>query len=89
MYEAVANLPPHEDESPIQNQVEPGKRPWETSKTGYISWAVDTLVRKANEKDGQTGSAVGAIVAQTSEIGRAEDIKAALEVLDNDKMDVS
>ena len=87
MYDSVAMLPEHEDsQNPTQNQLEPGKRPWEASKSGYLSWAVDTLVRKAGEKDvgvGGAGSAVGAVVELTNQIGTAEDIKAALQALNS------
>ncbi|KAK7685114.1 hypothetical protein QCA50_011953 [Cerrena zonata] len=86
MYDSVAMLPEYEDSDPhlVQNQIEPGKRPWEASKSGYLSWAVDTLVRKAGEKDGASGGAgstVGTIVQLTSEVGSAEDIKTALQAL--------
>ncbi|TFK94976.1 Mis12-domain-containing protein [Polyporus arcularius HHB13444] len=67
---------------------EPGKRPWETSKTGYVNWAVDQLMQRAKEKaKGEAGegaafaegsSAVGATAATAYDIARAEDMKAIL-----------
>ncbi|KAI0718902.1 Mis12 protein-domain-containing protein [Cerioporus squamosus] len=66
----------------------PGKRPWETSKTGYVNWAVDQLMQRAKEKaKGEAGegatfaegsSAVGATAATAYDVARAEDVKAIL-----------
>ena len=73
---------------------EPGKRPWETTKTGYLNWAVEQLMQRAKEKaKGESGdsaafaegsSAVGATAAAAYAIARAEDVKAILGQLTGD-----
>ena len=77
---------------------EPGKRPWETSKTGYVNWAVDQLMQRAKEKaKGEAGegaafaegsSAVGATAAMAYDVGRAEDVKAILGQIVGEGADV-
>ncbi|KAI9061573.1 Mis12-domain-containing protein [Trametes sanguinea] len=94
MYEAVASLPPLDSSSAVLDPgvvPEPGKRPWETSKTGYLNWAVEQLMQRAKEKAkreqpgvsgggfGEGSSAVSAAAASAYEVGSAEDIKALLE----------
>ncbi|KAL7283921.1 hypothetical protein ACG7TL_001193 [Trametes sanguinea] len=94
MFEAVASLPPLDPSSAVLEPgvvPEPGKRPWETSKTGYLNWAVEQLMQRAKEKAkreqsgasgsgfGEGSSAVGAAAASAYEVGSAEDIKALLE----------
>ncbi|KAI0646680.1 Mis12-domain-containing protein [Trametes meyenii] len=91
MFDAVASLPPLDPSSAVLEPgvvPEPGKRPWETSKTGYLNWAVEQLMQRAKEKAkgeaggsvfGEGSSAVGATAAAAYEIGSAQDVKALLE----------
>jgi kinetochore protein Mis12/MTW1 len=59
---------------------DPGKRQWETSKDGYLSWAVEHLVARARKQAGENGSSVVSELAmQAGEVGKAEDLRAALE----------
>ncbi|KAM5541895.1 hypothetical protein V8D89_004624 [Ganoderma adspersum] len=52
MYASVSALPPADalDTRGAGPTTEPGKRPWETSKTGYLNWAVGQLMERAKEK---------------------------------------
>lgn len=98
MYASVSALPPADPLDPLDLATEPGKRPWETSKTGYLNWAVGQLMARAKERargelvggdgDGAAfaeGSAeVGAAVGAAYGVGRAEDVKAALEAVGGD-----
>lgn len=83
MYSAVSSLPPH-DHASITAPPDLGKRPWETNKTGYLNWAREQLVARAQEEEAgaaPSGSAVvGALTAGAYEIARVEDVKAALSV---------
>lgn len=101
-YDVVSSLPPYDPSAASQLAlplVEPGKRPWETNKTGYMNWAVLQLVSRA-KGGGQAagGSAVSTVAEATSRVGKVEDIKALLELVsatprphtqDDDKMDES
>ncbi|KAI0327644.1 Mis12-domain-containing protein [Cubamyces sp. BRFM 1775] len=91
MFDAVSSLPPLDPSSAVLEPgivPEPGKRPWETSKTGYINWAVEQLMQRAKEKAkgepsasgfGEGSSAVSAAAAAAYDVGSAEDVKALLE----------
>ena len=60
---------------------DPGKRQWETSKTGYLNWAVDQLLARVRRQEGAGGStAASELVTQVHDIATAEDLKATLEV---------
>ena len=54
MYASVSALPPADSLESMGSAsaptTEPGKRPWETSKTGYLNWAVGQLMERAKEK---------------------------------------
>ena len=88
-HDAVASLPPYHPDDVAHLSVppvEPGKRQWETSKTGYMNWAISQLIARARDKDkegvpveGSESSAVGNIANAAQKIGKAEDVKAALE----------
>ena len=83
-YETISSLPPYDPSTASQLAAplaEPGKRPWETSKTGYMNWAVLQLVSRA-KAGGQAlgGSAVGTVADATARVGKVEDIKALLEL---------
>ncbi|PIL26863.1 hypothetical protein GSI_11043 [Ganoderma sinense ZZ0214-1] len=98
MYTSVSALPPVDELDPgsAAPTTEPGKRPWETSKTGYLNWAVGQLMERAKEKArdeqvGEDGAAfaegsaeVGAAVSAAYGVGRAEDLKAVLESVGGD-----
>ena len=84
MYNAVSSLPEH-DHASVTPPPDPGKRPWETSKTGYLNWAREQLVAKMKEGEGPEGvargegsSAVGALVATAYEVSKVDDVRAAL-----------
>ncbi|KAI0731815.1 Mis12 protein-domain-containing protein [Fomitopsis betulina] len=88
MYNNVASLPPLDPAFTAPEPTgssEPGKRPWEMSKTGYFNWAVEQLMLRAKEKArgeggfGEGSSAVGAIATSAYGVGSADYVKAALE----------
>ena len=82
MYETIASLPPIEHSFASVDLTEPGKRPWETSKSGYINWAVGRLLVK-----GEAGSsAVDKDENLASEVGSGEDLRQALHAI-GDKID--
>ncbi|KAI0715072.1 Mis12 protein-domain-containing protein [Earliella scabrosa] len=102
LHAAVSSLPEIDPSSAALEPgvlPEPGKRPWETSKTGYLNWAVDQLMQRAKEKaKSETGegaafaegsSAVGATAAAAYDIARAEDVKAFLGQVAGEGADVS
>ncbi|KAJ3530618.1 hypothetical protein NM688_g7684 [Phlebia brevispora] len=84
-YEAVSSLPPYDPSTASQIPLplaEPGKRPWETSKIGYMNWAVTQLVSRAKDGAQPTGnSTVGAVADTANKIGRADDIKVLLQLV--------
>lgn len=92
MYDAVTSLPPHDPSSAVEQLAmplpEPGKRLWETNKTGYMNWAIEQLLTRTKERDqGTSSSAVGTVVAATSSVGRAEDVKATVQSLTSSSPD--
>jgi len=90
MYQVVASLPPL-DVNPTadQAQLKSGKRQWETSKNGYVNWAVGRLLAKSDGSNTETGNimpaqghfAVGQVQSLTQGIGATGDFKHALEVV--------
>jgi len=81
MYKSVSALPAHDPASFQLPLPDPGKRPWETSKTGYLNWAVGQLLVKTRDTTGREGSAaVGKAVEDSYGIGTSEHVKAALEL---------
>lgn len=87
MFDSVSSLTPH-DPSPAENIIrplaEPGKRPWETSKSGYLNWAVDQLLSKSKSRgltSSQGGPAIGAATTVADEIAAASDVKQAQAIL--------
>jgi kinetochore protein Mis12/MTW1 len=62
--------------------VDPGKRPWETSKTGYVNWAVGQLVERTKEEEGRSGgkgsSTFDALGAKVEDIGSADGLRGLL-----------
>lgn len=91
MYDGIASLPPL-DPASITNLTqfqltEPGKRQWETSKTGYLNWAVAQLVAKSRTQS-EGGSRIDAVSARAEEIGSAEDLRVLLELTEGVKTDL-
>lgn len=83
MYDSISNLPPHDPASFTLPLPDPGKRPWETSKTGYLKWAVgQLLVREGVGAKGDRDPAVGKVVEVAEGVGKAEDVKAASQLAD-------
>jgi kinetochore protein Mis12/MTW1 len=90
MYASVSSLPPLEPAviaSLTQFQLtDPGKRQWETSKSGYLNWAVGQLLSKARrEEDDEIASGNSAVTASITasleDIGTATDLRAALDAI--------
>ena len=91
-YEAVSSLPPYDPSSASHLSMplaEPGKRPWETSKTGYINWAVSQAIarvrEKGEEKDNTEGTdnlIVENIVNTTSKIAKVDDVKTTIQLIE-------
>lgn len=85
MHEALTKLPPLDDAtlkflaSCAGNH--PGQRPWETSKTGYLNWAVAQLMNRAKEKELVKGS-VDNMVEQANQVGTSDDLRDALDVVE-------
>ncbi|KAF8637183.1 hypothetical protein AX17_002980 [Amanita inopinata Kibby_2008] len=79
MYEAVSSLPPLEPAvvASLSHGPEPeaGKRPWETSKMGYVSWAVGRLLERAK----QQGVAAAATGGGGIGVGREEEVVAMMD----------
>lgn len=86
MHDAVASLPPHDPSSEVLKvpPPEPGKRPWETSRTGYLNWVIEQLLDRAKEHD-QSSSSTG---ASAFRVGKPEHVEAALEAAGEDSMDI-
>lgn len=93
MHEAMLTLPPLDPLSLPQVPVEPGKRPWETSKTGYVNWAVGQLVEKSREEITGTGAVAGeqqrtrrskldVLCATVEDIGAAQDLRELMTTAD-------
>jgi kinetochore protein Mis12/MTW1 len=85
MFSAVSSLPPLTPEavaafsqSPL---VDPGKRPWEVSKMGYLDWASKQVLAKAQQSDGGAGSSVvGSLVESTTAVAKTQDLRRFMEV---------
>lgn len=63
--------------------VEPGKRKWETSKTGYMNWAVEQLVERTKQEDGKPSgkgsSKFDILSAKVEDIGSADGLRGMVE----------
>ena len=83
MYETLSSLPPVEPSLASVDLTEPGKRQWETSKSGYINWAVGRLLVK-----GEAGEqhSVDNVEKSSREIGTGEDLRNALHAA-KDRLD--
>lgn len=86
MYNACSSLEPLD--APTLSSLtqvelsEPGKRPWESTKSGYLRWATERLVAKARENEGGINE-VTVLVDHTEQIGRAERLRKAFQVTEN------
>ncbi|KAF9044611.1 Mis12-domain-containing protein, partial [Hymenopellis radicata] len=78
LFTTVSQLPELDPETPqtlAQLQLaDPGKQKWETSKEGYLSWAVEQLLAR-----GEGASEIGEIRSRESDIGTAEQLKQMLK----------
>ncbi|KAG6837474.1 hypothetical protein H0H93_009017 [Arthromyces matolae] len=81
MYNAVAGLPPLDASSLTSLGYDPGKRQWETSVTGYKNWAVAQLLDKADSSEEGGKTVVDTLMERSHEIGRAEQLRLAVEAM--------
>lgn len=79
MCNEVSSLPPHDPASFQLPLPDPGKRPWETSKTGYLNWAVGQLLVRQGDDGRKGGSAVARVAEVVRAVGKPEDVKGALK----------
>jgi kinetochore protein Mis12/MTW1 len=61
---------------------EPGKRPWESTKSGYLKWAFERLLAKSKEQTGED-SEVTDLADRMDHVGQAEKLRRAIEVTEN------
>lgn len=82
MYETVSGLPSLDRATVAElsqyQMSEPGKRQWETSKTGYLKWAVGQLIGRIRA-EGESSAVVSEIEQQAASIGSADDLQKAAE----------
>lgn len=93
MFNSVAALPPLDPAIVASiNQIalsDPGKRQWETSKTGYLKWAVGQLLDKTVE-DGTGGrSNLDTLTERVSDVGNANSLRTAVEAVDGVRTDLN
>ncbi|KAF9234037.1 Mis12-domain-containing protein [Melanogaster broomeanus] len=84
MFSAISSLPPLTPESTATLTqlplADPGKRPWETSKTGYFDWATKQVLAKVKQQNQGAGdTAIGALVESSGAITSTQDMKALVE----------
>ncbi|EPQ53771.1 hypothetical protein GLOTRDRAFT_122273 [Gloeophyllum trabeum ATCC 11539] len=90
MYDSVSQLPPidHASETAVAltqlRLSDPGKRQWETNRTGYFNWAVEQLMARARE---QGATAVDKAEEEAGRVGSVEDVRALLEELGETRED--
>jgi len=81
MYQSMSSLPALDPTSLPVALDEPGKRLWETSKTGYMNWAVGQLVERSREDGGGMGeeragrSKVDVLCESSFMVGSAESLR--------------
>ena len=73
MYQIVSSLPPLDPSFSSVDLTEPGKRQWESSKSGYLNWAVGRLLVKGKAENERNPSL---------EVGSGEDLRNALHAVD-------
>ncbi|KAK0465218.1 Mis12 protein-domain-containing protein [Desarmillaria tabescens] len=90
MHSAVSNLPPIDPETIAAlaqfQETDSGKRQWETSKSGYLNWAVSQLLSRSKTREG--GGEVEGITEQAAEIGQAEQLRQAFEITNGVREDL-
>jgi len=89
MYRTLSSLPPLETLPTAVDLSEPGKRQWETSKTGYMNWVLGRLLVKGETKEGMGHGAVDKIDLTASEIGTGEELRCALNAVGAIKRDLA
>lgn len=64
----------------MQMMQEPGKRMWETSKTGYVNWAVGQLVARtrAREREDSEGRRGGGVNGAASSAAGGDGVVASV-----------
>ncbi|TFK44110.1 Mis12 protein-domain-containing protein [Crucibulum laeve] len=89
MYTTVSSLPPLDPALavPPSDNAQPGKRLWETGETGYSKWAALSVWAKKTQISGETEDdkpvgEVGKLVEGAKEVGAAQGLRRALEVVD-------
>lgn len=68
---------------------EPGKRQWETNKTGYMNWVLGRLLTKGAAKEGMGHGAVDKVDLTASEIGTAKELRRALDAVGAMELDLA
>jgi kinetochore protein Mis12/MTW1 len=87
MYRLASSLPPMDPKLSVVAQTsEPGKRQWETGRSGYTHWAVGQMLTKAGD-GGNWG--VGPVVEGAYGVGTARDVKTLLDTEGEESMDVT
>lgn len=94
MFNSVSTLPPLDPSTmPSISQMQladPGKRQWETSKTGYLNWAVGQLLERTKEEDNVAGrSSVDILSTKVEEVGHASQLRAAVEAAGSVRADLN
>lgn len=84
MFSAVSSLPALTPESTAALTqlplVDPGKRPWETSKAAYFDWATKQVLAKVKPQTSGTGDTTIAALAKLSDsIAKSRDMNALVE----------
>ena len=86
MYTTVSSLPPLEV-APTVDLTEPGKRQWETSRSGYVNWALSRLLVRTGEGTGH--GAVDKMDSAAASIGSGEALRRALDAVDTVQRDLA
>ncbi|KAJ3564765.1 hypothetical protein NP233_g8081 [Leucocoprinus birnbaumii] len=86
MYNACSSLDPLDPTTiATLTQVEltePGKRPWESTKSGYLKWATERLVERTQKQNGEN-SEIANLAGHVEQVGQAERLRKAIEVTEN------
>jgi len=89
MYQTLSSLPPPETLPATVDLSEPGKRQWETNKTGYMNWVLGRLLTKSATKEGMGHGAVDKLDSAASEVGTGEELRRALDAVGGMKRDLA
>jgi len=85
----MSSLPPPETLPATVDLSEPGKRQWETNKTGYMNWVLGRLLTKGAAKEGLGHGAVDKVDLAASEVGTGEELRRALGAVGALKRDLA